>query len=234
MTHTEPPFECCSGHDTVTSHAAARQQTVQFAASLPGRRGCNSASGGVVPAYVVRRIPLRQTVRVPKPARTPRPRPVWQFVGLCATALVVLTGCSEYAIGESTPALTPNAVVGSWTHPGPNGIVAKYEFLSDHTFIATDIPLAHVVSNETKLKIDWTHLMTGGGNWSIEESQDPPILDLTYNSASEAKFDPAEPSINDGHYDELLSVEDNGVIGLFVVVGDADEQFRLVLHKLKH
>lgn len=76
--------------------------------------------------------------------------------------------------------------------------------------------------------------MNGAGTWSIEKGdQDPPVVDLSYDKASEDLFDPETSSVNEGDYSALLSIKQDQVDGLFLIAGDGDAKYRLIFHKAR-
>jgi hypothetical protein len=156
-------------------------------------------------------------------------------VAIFASVTLGLAACSEYYVGEGAPGLTRAKVEGIWSRSGPGGVVAKYTFTSDGRFTASHIPLIRAPRDGLgNIEVNWEASMNGAGTWSIEKGdQDPPVVDLSYDKASEDLFDPETSSVNEGDYSALLSIKQDQVDGLFLIAGDGDAKYRLIFHKAR-
>jgi hypothetical protein len=92
-------------------------------------------------------------------------------------AVLLLAGCSVYSWGETSHVPTREEVIGVWTHPGPDGIVATIEFKEDGSWEANNVPEFPPFEHEE----DWSSLNSGhGDDWSIPDTSDgqAPRVDL--------------------------------------------------------
>ena len=134
-------------------------------------------------------------------------------IGAIALALgLLLSGCSVYALGESSHMPTPDEVIGTWVHPGPDGIVATVVFNSDGSWSARDMPK---LPDFNPGEPDWSSLQSGeGSNWTI------PRLD----DGQAARVD---LGVYTGYGFDFIELDDPDIgVRFFSSIGDADEGVR--------
>lgn len=135
-------------------------------------------------------------------------------VAVAAALVLLLSGCSVYSWGETSHMPTRDEVTGTWSHPGPDGIVARVEFKSDGSWSATDVPDLYTGGP------DWSSLKGGDGDdWTI------PTLE-----------DGLAPRVNLGVYNgygfNFIEIDDpDKGIRFFSSIGDPDEGVRFYWDK---